>query len=32
MLLQTLVENAVRHGIATLVEGGDLHVSVAPRR
>jgi LytS/YehU family sensor histidine kinase len=28
MLLQTLVENAVRHGIATLVEGGDLHVSV----
>jgi sensor histidine kinase YesM len=28
MLLQTLVENAVRHGIATLVEGGELHVVV----
>ena len=26
MVLQTLVENAVRHGIATLVEGGDLYV------
>ncbi len=27
MLLQTLVENAVRHGIAPLVGGGDLHVA-----
>ncbi|MBL7950765.1 MAG: histidine kinase [Flavobacteriales bacterium] len=26
MLLQTLVENAVRHGIAPLLGGGDLHV------
>jgi LytS/YehU family sensor histidine kinase len=28
MVLQTLVENAVRHGIAPLLEGGDLHVRV----
>ncbi len=27
MLLQTLVENAVRHGIAPLKEGGDLYIS-----
>lgn len=27
MLLQTLVENAVRHGIAPLVQGGDLYIS-----
>lgn len=27
MLLQTLVENAVRHGIAPLVGGGDLRIS-----
>lgn len=27
MLLQTLVENAVRHGIAPLLGGGDLHVT-----
>ena len=28
LLLQPLVENAVRHGIATLVEGGEVHVRV----
>ena len=28
MLLQTLVENAVRHGIAKLTQGGDLHIEV----
>ncbi len=27
MVLQTLVENAVRHGIAPLLEGGDLWIS-----
>lgn len=27
MVLQTLVENAVRHGIAPLLQGGDLHIS-----
>jgi signal transduction histidine kinase len=27
MLLQTLVENAVRHGIANLQGGGDLHIA-----
>lgn len=27
MLLQTLVENAVRHGVAKLAEGGDLHIA-----
>lgn len=26
MLLQTLVENAIKHGIAPLKEGGDLHI------
>lgn len=29
MLVQTLVENAVKHGISKLPEGGDLHVSSA---
>ncbi len=29
MLLQTLVENAVRHGIAKLTQGGEVSVSVA---
>ncbi|MBL0125993.1 MAG: histidine kinase [Flavobacteriales bacterium] len=28
MLLQTLVENAVRHGVAKLPRGGDLHIGV----
>ncbi len=28
MLLQTLVENGVRHGIATLQEGGDISIAV----
>ncbi len=28
MLLQTLVENAVRHGVAKLPQGGDLRISV----
>ena len=28
MLLQTLVENAVRHGIAKLTQGGEVHISV----
>lgn len=28
MLLQTLVENGVRHGIATLQEGGDISITV----
>lgn len=26
MLLQTLVENAVRHGVAKYAEGGDIHI------
>jgi hypothetical protein len=30
MLLQTLVENAVRHGIAHLPSGGDLVIGAAP--
>lgn len=30
LLLQPLVENAVRHGIATLVEGGEVAVRVTP--
>lgn len=30
MLLQTLVENAVRHGIAQLPGGGDLFIGAAP--
>lgn len=29
LLLQPLAENAVRHGIATLLDGGTVHVSVA---
>jgi len=29
MLLQTLVENAVKHGISTLPAGGELHLSSA---
>jgi hypothetical protein len=29
MLLQTLVENAIKHGIATLPEGGDLRISTS---
>ena len=28
MLLQTLVENAVRHGIGKLTQGGEVHISV----
>ncbi|MCB0793663.1 MAG: histidine kinase [Flavobacteriales bacterium] len=31
MLLQTLVENAVRHGIAKRKEGGDLHIAARGR-
>ncbi|HQV52382.1 MAG: histidine kinase [Flavobacteriales bacterium] len=27
MLLQTLVENAVRHGVAKYADGGDIHIS-----
>ncbi len=27
MLLQTLVENAVRHGVATLTQGGDIQIT-----
>ena len=30
LLLQPLVENAVRHGVATLVDGGEVHVRVTP--
>ncbi|MCB0764371.1 MAG: histidine kinase [Flavobacteriales bacterium] len=29
MLLQTLVENAVRHGVAKFPDGGDVHIEVA---
>ena len=29
MLVQTLVENAIKHGIAPLAEGGELHVGSA---
>jgi LytS/YehU family sensor histidine kinase len=29
LLLQPLAENAVRHGIATLVEGGDVAIAIA---
>ena len=29
MLLQTLVENAIKHGIATIPEGGDLRITSA---
>ncbi|MGF7215649.1 sensor histidine kinase YesM [Spirosoma lacussanchae] len=28
MLLQPLVENSVKHGIASLIEGGDIHVGI----
>ncbi len=28
LLLQPLVENAVRHGVATLIEGGTVHLAV----
>lgn len=31
LLLQPLAENAVRHGIATLVEGGDVTIAVTRR-
>jgi two-component system, LytTR family, sensor kinase len=31
MLLQPLVENAVRHGVACLVEGGSIHIESAIR-
>jgi two-component system, LytTR family, sensor kinase len=31
MLLQPLVENAVRHGVATLVEGGSIRITSAVR-
>lgn len=30
MLLQTLVENALKHGISKKVEGGELHISATP--
>ena len=30
MMLQTLVENAVRHGIAKRKEGGDIHIIAIP--
>jgi two-component system, LytTR family, sensor histidine kinase AlgZ len=29
LILQPLVENAVRHGVATLIEGGEIRVSAA---
>ncbi|MBZ0207000.1 MAG: histidine kinase [Flavobacteriales bacterium] len=32
MMLQTLVENAVRHGIAKRKEGGDVHISAVPEQ
>jgi hypothetical protein len=31
LLLQPLAENAVRHGVATLVEGGDVTIAIARR-
>jgi len=30
LMLQTLVENAVKHGIAPSVEGGDIWIEIAP--
>src|SRR6185295_12329798 len=31
LLLQPLIENAIGHGIASLVDGGTIHLSIARR-